>query len=88
VTPTDDAAGGDVSWLNRRNAPDLLCHSVRILPVDFFGGELYIDHGGLNLAMSHELHQRGQADAVAQHVPSEGMSKSCGLALDRSVMRR
>jgi len=63
---------------------------MRILPVDFFGGELYIDHGGLNLAMSHELH----CIRAGKLMPLHSMSRAkvcrnrCGLALDRSVMRR
>jgi cysteinyl-tRNA synthetase len=52
----------------------MLCDSVDILSVDFFCGEMHIHHGGLNLAMPHELHQSRQADAVAQHVPSEGVT--------------
>jgi hypothetical protein len=53
-----------------------LGHGVGILPVDLFRGELHIEHGGLNLAMTHEVHQRRQAEAVAQHVPGKGMAKS------------
>jgi len=54
----------------------VLSHGVGILPVDLFCGELHIDHGGLNLAMTHEVHQRRQTEAVAQHVSGEGMTKS------------
>ena len=39
----------------------MLGHGVGILPVDLFCGEFHIDHGGLNLAMTHEVHQRRQA---------------------------
>ena len=51
----------------------MLRDSMGILPVNFFWGELYINHGGLNLAVTHEVHQSRQTDAVAQHVPGEGM---------------
>jgi len=60
----------------RQNALDVLCHSAGILLVDLFWCELHIHHGGLNLAVPHEVHQRRQAEAIAQHVPSEGMPKA------------
>ena len=36
-------------------------------------GELYIDERGFDLGMPHQLHERGQADAGADHVCGEGM---------------
>jgi hypothetical protein len=57
---------------------------VGILPVDFFRSELYIDHGGLNLAMPHEVHQRWQTEAVAQHVSGKGMPKPMGIGLEHA----
>jgi hypothetical protein len=75
VVPEDDGGDDDVSWL-RRNAPDKLRDGAGVLLAHVLRGEVNIDQGGLDVAMSHELHQRRQADAVAQHVPGEGMPET------------
>jgi hypothetical protein len=44
-----------------------------VLLPDVLWSELKVDHGGLNLRVTHELHQRREADARPEHVRSEGV---------------
>ena len=51
-----------------RYGPDVLRHGSRILLIDLKRSDLHIDHRGLNLRVTHQLHQGRQADAGAHHI--------------------
>src|SRR5580658_308029 len=75
--------GGDVlvSWLQRRHGPDVLGDRASVLLPDVLWSELNVDHSGLNLCMAHELHQRGEANARADHVCGEGVPEPVRIRL-------
>jgi hypothetical protein len=71
---SEDAWGAEgvfVSWPQWRNGPDVLGNGALVLLPDVLWSELNIDQRGLNLCMTHELHQRGEANAPADHVGGE-----------------
>ena len=78
-----------VSWQRRWSGPDVLGHGAGVLLPDVLRSDLQVDHGGLNLCMAHEMHQRREANAGPEHVRSEGVPKpmrvrlrdACGLAV-------
>jgi len=49
---------------------------ARILQVDVLGGDLHIAQGGLDVGVTHQLHERGQADPAAYHVRGEGVAEA------------
>jgi hypothetical protein len=40
-----------------------------------------VEHGGVDLGMTHELLEGGQGDTVAHHIGSEGMAKPMRIGL-------
>src|SRR5712692_9840128 len=83
-TSSEDAWGVDdvvVSWLRRRSGPDVLGDCACVLLPDVLRSELNVDQRGLNLCMPHELHQRREANARADHVRSEGVPKPVRVRL-------
>ena len=55
---------------------DALRRGAGILKVDVLRRDLYLVQGGLDVGVTHQLHQRGQADAGAHHVGGEGMPEA------------
>ena len=53
---------------------------MKLLP-DIAWSELHIEHGGVDVGVAHEVHERRERDSAAGHVRSEGMAKSMGFAL-------
>jgi len=58
----------------RRGQPDALGDSAGILAPDVFRSEFDVEHGGMNVSVSHQVHQGRQGDASPHHVASEGVS--------------
>jgi hypothetical protein len=48
------------SWLLWESRPDVLLYSTRVLLINVKRSQLDINQGGLNLRVTHELHERGQ----------------------------
>jgi hypothetical protein len=69
-----------VSYL-RRNRPDVLSNGASVLFPDIKRRELNVDHCGLNVCVSHELHQGWQTDTGPDHIGSEGVPKPMGVRL-------
>jgi len=65
--------------VGRQGRAPQLSHGADILLVDVLWGDADVDHGGLDLRMSHQVHERGQADAGANHVGGERMAESMGI---------
>ena len=57
----------------------MLRHGACILQVDVLWGDLHIEQRGLDVGVTHQLHERGQADAGAHHVRGKGVSKAMGV---------
>ena len=53
-----------------------MSHGADVLLVDILWGDADVDHGGLDLRVSHQVHKRGQADASVDHVRGECMPES------------
>jgi len=53
-----------------------LGHRARILQVDVLGGDLHLKEGALDVGVTHQLHERGQADPAADHVRGEGVPEA------------
>src|SRR6516165_6447472 len=70
-----------VSWLHWRSGPDELGNCASVLLPDVLWRELKVDHRGLDLCMTHELHERRKANACPEHVRSEGVPKSVRVCL-------
>jgi len=47
-----------------------------ILQINVLWSDLHIVHGGFDIGVSHQLHQRRQADTGAHHVRCEGVSEA------------
>ena len=63
---------------------DELGNRASVLVPDVLWSELKVYHGGLNLCMTHELHQRREADACPEHVRSEGVPESVWVRLSHA----
>ena len=61
---------------SHRYRPDVLSDRSRILLIDLQRRDLHIDEGGLDLRMSHQLHEGWQANAGAHHIRGEGVPKT------------
>ena len=68
--------GERVSRRGHRHRPDELCDRSRILLVDLQRRDLHIDERGLDLRMSHQLHEGWQANACAYHIRGEGVPET------------
>jgi hypothetical protein len=53
----------------------VLRYGARILKVDILWGDLHIVQRGLDIGVTHQLHERGQAHAGADHVGGKSVSK-------------
>src|SRR5262249_44710422 len=78
-----EAEGGGArgSWGGHRKGANLLRHRPGILKVDVLWGDLHIAQRGLNVGMTHQLHEGGQADTGADHVRGKGRHMSIKLCL-------
>ena len=56
------------SWLWWENRPNVLRYGTCVLLIDVKRSQLDIDQGGLNLRVTHKLHERRQAHAGPNHV--------------------
>ena len=61
---------------SHRYRSDELSDCSRILLIDLERSDLHIDERGLDLCMSHQLHEGRQADAGAHHIRGEGVSET------------
>jgi hypothetical protein len=41
---------------------------------DVLGRQLYVEHGGVDMSVTHEAHQGRQRDTGAHHVRTEGVA--------------
>ena len=62
----------------------MLGNGASILLPHVLWSELNIDQRGLNLCMTHELHERREANARSDHVRSEGVPKSVRVRLSHA----
>ena len=56
--------------------PDELSDRSRILLIDLQRRDLHIDERGLDLRMSHQLHECWQADAGTHHIRGKGVPET------------
>ena len=52
-----------------------------ILLIDLERSDLHIDEGGLDICMTHQLHEGRQANAGAHHIRREGMPQGLLILL-------
>ena len=62
-----------------RHRPDVLSDRSRILLIDLERSDLHIDQRGLDVRMTHQLHEGGQANAGAHHIRGKGVPKAVGV---------
>jgi len=48
---------------------------------DILGSQLDIEHGGVNLGMTHQVHESGQGDSGGHHVSSKGVAETMRVGL-------
>jgi len=46
----------------------MLSDRTRVLDVHVLRGDLHIEQRGLDIGMTHQVHERGEADTGPQHV--------------------
>ena len=68
--------GERVSRRGYRNWSDELSDRSRILLIDLQRRDLHIEERGLDLRMSHQLHEGWQANAGADHIRGEGVPEA------------
>ena len=61
---------------SHRYGSDVLSDRARILLIDLERSDLHIDERGLDLRMSHQLHEGRQANAGAHHIGGEGVPET------------
>jgi hypothetical protein len=54
--------------------------AVKLVP-DVLGGQLYIEHGGVDVSVSHEAHEGRQRDSGPHHVRAEGVAEAMRIGL-------
>ena len=54
----------------------MLRHGTCILKIDVLWGDQHIDERGLDIRVTHQLHERRKTHTGADHVGSKGVSKS------------
>ena len=59
--------------------PVLEC-AVKLIP-DILGRQLYVEHGGVDMRMTHEAHQGRQRDTGQHHLRTECVSKTVRVSL-------
>jgi hypothetical protein len=55
---------------------DALCRGAGVLEIDILRRDLHIVQGGFDVSMTHQLHERGQADSGTHHIRGEGMPEA------------
>ena len=58
----------------------MLCDGSRILLIDLERSDLHIDECGLDIGMTHQLHEGRQANAGAHHIRRESVPKTVGVS--------
>ena len=58
---------------------DALRRSTCVLEIDILRRDLHVVHGGFDVSVAHQLHQRGQADTGAHHIRGERVSEPVGI---------
>ena len=54
---------------------DALRRGAGVLKIDVLRRDLHIVQSGLDVGVTHQLHECGQADAGAHHIGGEGVSE-------------
>ena len=54
----------------------MLRYGTCVLKVDVLRGYQHIEQRGLDVCVTHQLHERGQTHTGADHVGSKGVSKA------------
>ena len=80
--------GEIASWRCYRKGPDVLSCGTRILLEDIERSDFHVDESGLDVRVSHQVHEGGQAHTGAQHIGGKGVSEAMGLALVTPVVWR
>ena len=52
--------------------------AIKLAPY-ILGGELDVEHGGMDLGVAHESHEGRKRDAGAHHVGAESVSEAMGI---------
>jgi hypothetical protein len=60
---------------------DALCRGAGILKINVLRGDLNIVQSGLDVSVSHQLHESGKANPSAHHVRGESVPKSVRIGL-------
>ena len=60
----------------RYGQADAVLHGSGILTPDILGRELNVEHGGVDVGVSHQLLEGGQGDSTPNHIGGKCMSKS------------
>src|SRR5713226_7930512 len=68
--------GERVSRRGHRYTSDELSDGSRILLIDLQRRDLHIDERGLDLRMSHQLHEGWQGNAGSDHIRGEGVTET------------
>src|SRR5208282_900629 len=58
-----------------RKGADALRYRAGILKVDILRGDLHIAQRGLDVGVTHQVHECGQAHAGENHIRSKGVTK-------------
>jgi len=65
----------------------VLGHGARILQVDVLRSDLHVTQGSLDVGVTHQVHERGQADPTAYHFRGEGVAEAMWVSeLDTSAL--
>ena len=67
--------GVNGSRWRHRDRPNVLGDGARILLVDLKRSNLHVDERGLNVGVSHQPHERRQADAGTHHIGGKGVTE-------------
>jgi hypothetical protein len=70
------------SWHWWESRPDVLLYSAHVLLINVKRSQLDINQGGLNLRVTHELHERGQTHTGPDHVGSECVAEPMRVGMD------
>jgi G:T/U-mismatch repair DNA glycosylase len=71
--------GASDSWGRYRKGPDVLSDGTRILLEDIERRDFHVDESRLDVRVSHQVHEGGQAHTGAQHIRGKGVSKAVGV---------
>ena len=74
--------------LMKASIPELGQHLVSfvdgtmIFTPDILGGQFHVEHGRMNLGMSHEAHQSGYGNAGTDHIGTESVAEPMRVGVD------